>query len=368
MRPSQHSISRHTPKSVNAQSIRKVSRSTKESHYVRFLSTLLPGGGPSTAVAVFFTIGLTPVLRALFLVAGGALAAAVLPPFLIIVVPVEVLEVLLVLLTDRISVGPLLTPRLGLDTTGLLVGFGACGLLALRPNVLAFDRVDLVLPMTTLTAFRVAASAADLAGAINFGGIIGFSGETGREIFVFCEGSRIVCIGGWGRVRELDDFGESIVEGFGAWRDVCPAVTFVRFLGFGSKWVESEAFSLPEFSISSLYAGILELRPLKYEWPANLFLLSPFRRVELVSFAHWVSAETVSFSEEGGLAITEASRSADTAFCCCFLVSRYFVNNSPMFALRSEVGMRLIRSSIRVRRLLACNAYCARSLRARSVT
>ena len=185
------------------------------------------------AGAAFFTIGLILVLTALFLLAGAALAVIVFPPFLVIVVPVEVLEVLLVLLTDRISVGPLLTPRLGLVTAGLFVGLGACGLLALRPNVPAFARVDLVLPMTTLTAFRVAASAADLAGAINFGGITGFSGETGREIFVFCNGSCTACTGDWGRVRELDDFGESIVEGFGAWRDARPAVTFARFLGFG---------------------------------------------------------------------------------------------------------------------------------------
>lgn len=204
------------------------------------------------AGAAFFTIGLVLVLAALFLLARAALAVIILPPFLVIVVPVEVLEVLLVLLTDRISVGPLLTPRLGLVTTGLFVDLGGCGLLALRPNVPAFARVDLVLPMTTLTAFRVAASAADLAGAINFGGITGFSGETGREIFVFCNGSCIACIGDWGSVRELDDFGESIVEGFGAWRDARPAVTFARFLGFG-RWLESETFSLPELSISSLY-------------------------------------------------------------------------------------------------------------------
>ena len=83
------------------------------------------------------------VLTAVLLPAAAALAAVVLP-FLMIVVPVELLEVLLVLLTDRISVGPLLAPRLGLDTTGLLVGFGACGLLAFRPNVPAFARVAFV--------------------------------------------------------------------------------------------------------------------------------------------------------------------------------------------------------------------------------
>jgi hypothetical protein len=69
------------------------------------------------------------------------------------VVPVEVPEVLLVLLTDRISVGTLLTPRFGLVATGLLAGLGACGLLALRPNVLVLARVVFVLATTTLTAF-----------------------------------------------------------------------------------------------------------------------------------------------------------------------------------------------------------------------
>lgn len=159
---------------------------------------------------------------------------AVLPPFLIIVVPVEVAEALLVLLTDRTSVGTLFAPRFGRVATGLLVGLGACGLLALRPIVLVFALVDLVLPMTTLTAFRVAAIAADLPGATNFGGIIGFNGEAGRERVVLC-GSCMECVGDWGRVRELDDFGESTVDGFGAWRDACPAVTFIRFLGFGSR-------------------------------------------------------------------------------------------------------------------------------------
>ena len=145
-------------------------------------------------------------------------------------------------------------------------------------------------------------------------------------------------------------------------------MTFVRFLGFESGWLVSAAFSLPEFSISSLLAKVSELSILEHGWLANLFLFSPFGRAGLVSFMHWVSAEKVSFSDEGGLVVIEASRSAATAFCSCFLISRYFVNNSPMFALRSEFGMRLIRSSIRVRRLCACNAYCARSLRARSVT
>lgn len=118
----------------------------------------------------------------------------------------------------------------------------------------------------------------------------------------------------------MDDFGESIVAGFGAWRDDRPAVTFARFLGFG-RWLVSEAFSLPELSISSLYPGTLEQRSLKCEWRANLFLLSPFERVGLVIFAYRISAETVSFSGAGGLLVIEGSRSAGTAFCSCFLIS-----------------------------------------------
>lgn len=39
-----------------------------------------------------------------------------------------------------------------------------------------------------------------------------------------------------------------------------------------------------------------------------------------------------------------------------------------MLALRKAFGMRLTRNSMRVRRLCACRAYWARSLRARSVT
>lgn len=51
-----------------------------------------------------------------------------------------------------------------------------------------------------------------------------------------------------------------------------------------------------------------------------------------------------------------------------FVFSRCFATSSPIFALRRDFGMRLMRSSMRVRRLCACNAYCALNFRARSVT
>ena len=131
-------------------------------------------------------------------------------------VPVDVAEVLLVLLTDRVSGGILFTPRFGLVTAGLLIGLGACVLPALRPNMLAFSRVDFDLPTTTLTLFRVGAAAVDWAGTANFGGIEGLNGEVGRERLAFSGESYVICVGGWRRVRELDDLGESTVDGFGA--------------------------------------------------------------------------------------------------------------------------------------------------------
>ena len=45
-----------------------------------------------------------------------------------------------------------------------------------------------------------------------------------------------------------------------------------------------------------------------------------------------------------------------------------FSNSSPMVALRRAMGIRFTRLSIRARRSFAWRAYCARSLRARSVT
>lgn len=233
-------------------SIGKVSlREPKGGPHVLFRKTLLPGGGASTGTATFFAAGLALALVILFLLAIAALAAVGLVPLLIIVVPVEVPEVLLLLLTERLSTGALFTPRLGLVVAGLGAGLGAGGLLALRPNVLAFARVDLVFPITTLTALRVAAIAADLAGATIFGGIISFNGEVECDGFVFCGGSSTERIGDWGRVRELDDFGESTVEGLSTWRDASLAATLVRFLGFNNG---SGAFSLPEVSISVLNA------------------------------------------------------------------------------------------------------------------
>lgn len=52
----------------------------------------------------------------------------------------------------------------------------------------------------------------------------------------------------------------------------------------------------------------------------------------------------------------------------CVAEALCFSSSSPMLALRKETGIRLTRRSMRARRSLACRAYWARSLRARSVT
>lgn len=95
-----------------------------------------------------------------------------------IVVPADVLESLLLLLTDRLSIGTFSIPRLVLVAAGLAV---ADGLVAFRP-VLAFARVGLALSFVMLVKFAVAVIAAALAGEPDLNGGIGFSGEAGWDM------------------------------------------------------------------------------------------------------------------------------------------------------------------------------------------
>lgn len=95
-----------------------------------------------------------------------------------IMVPVDVLEALLLLLTDRFSTGTFSIPRLGLVAAGLAV---ADGLVAFRP-VLAFALVGLPLSFVTIVKSAVAVIVAAFAGEADLNGGIGFSGEAGREM------------------------------------------------------------------------------------------------------------------------------------------------------------------------------------------
>lgn len=69
------------------------------------------------------------------------------------------------------------------------------------------------------------------------------------------------------------------------------------------------------------------------------------------------------------LSIDADNDDAAAAFCVSLLAAlECLSNNSPIVMFLNDVGMRFTRSSIRVCRLCAWSAYCARSLRARSVT
>ena len=86
----------------------------------------------------------------------------------------------------------------------------------------------------------VAARAADFEGEIVVRTELGLRGEAGREMW----GRWGERMGECGKVRELEDLGERIVDGLVGWRVV--AAVLVRFLGLerGSVWEGSGAFSL----------------------------------------------------------------------------------------------------------------------------
>jgi len=100
---------------------------------------------------------------------------------------------------------------------------------------------------------------------------------------------------------------------------------------------------------------------------AYLFLLVPR---DLGAADEFASSETAVcfWAWAGLLTVSTAFVCFDSPFCFPSDISMYFSRSSPIFAFRVDVGIRLIRSSILVRRLCACRAYCARSFRARSVT
>lgn len=142
----------------------------------RVRSTRRPAAGASAfALATFFPAALTPTP---FLV--GALAAGGAFAFdFTTVVPVDVAEVLLLLLTVRVSVavGPVGAPLLGrtADVLGSIAGFDA-----LRP-VAATVRPDFGFSPTICARVVVAARTAVLAGDATLIGDAGFSGEVGRK-------------------------------------------------------------------------------------------------------------------------------------------------------------------------------------------
>ena len=103
-----------------------------------------------------------------------------LPSFCIMVVLVELLEVLLLLLTERLSGAIFFMTRFGLVIAGFA---GGGGFVALDLPV-AFVRIGLEGLFSTLTTLVIAAAAVDFASEANFGGIMAFK-EAGMERFDF---------------------------------------------------------------------------------------------------------------------------------------------------------------------------------------
>lgn len=174
------------------------------SPHALFLKTLRAGGGIAVLAVTFFPTARTPT--ASFFAAEAAFLV-----FFTMVVPVEMAEMLLWLLTFLTSSDSLATstPRFGLTAAAFVV----VGLVALRPPA-AFGRPGLAFSFTMLARSAVAAAAAALAGDANLIGEIGFRGDVGSAKCGFCGDLSSIRTGDWGRVRELADFGERTVEGF----------------------------------------------------------------------------------------------------------------------------------------------------------
>lgn len=125
----------------------------------RFLNTLLPAGGGSAVAVAFFPAALTPA--PFFSVVGAFFA------FLTIVVPVDIAELLLVLLT-------VLSPSISCLFSGAFFDLAAAFPAA------ALGRPGFGLSGTILARVAVAAAAAatfDLVGEV-----IGFNGDAVREL------------------------------------------------------------------------------------------------------------------------------------------------------------------------------------------
>ena len=219
--------------------------------YALFLKILLPAGGAS---ATFFPAALTPSLT-FFFWAADAVVFWDRPPFFTTVVAFEVVDVLLWLLTVRISgMGGGSIPRFERVDAGF-VG-AAAFVVGFRPAV-AFPRATLGLLVAGSAMWFVAATAANLAGEPGvtnencFEGLAGFNGDTGRERWSFWGEPKTGRTGDWS-VREFRDLGESTLEGFVTWREGALVAFFGRFLGFGILCAGSGVFSLSAFSKCSL--------------------------------------------------------------------------------------------------------------------
>lgn len=172
-------LEHHVAHNFDCQLCFKALRAPRSLHQGLFLKTLLPIAGPSVPAVNFFPAATT--LRFFFLVAAETLAAVgALAPFFTTVVPVDIFDVLLLLLAQRISATAgacvFAAPRLVRDTAGFAVAL-AVGFVAFLP-VVALERVGFGFSLTIFAKLAVAAIAAHFAGD---GGSAGFRGEAGCD-------------------------------------------------------------------------------------------------------------------------------------------------------------------------------------------
>ena len=317
-----------------------------------FLSTLLPCSGASTAGTFFVTAFPFPFAAATGFGAG----------FVTTVVAVEVFDAALTVLLWSFG-----TIAAVIDSTpffarviGAVFIFAAAVAGFLVALAAAAPRVRVALGFSCAwfagAAFMVlvAAIAAALAGDAGFGPVgtvmLGLSGEVACERRLLWGEPSCGRVGLWwgARARELEDLGERTVAGFEGW----------WLLGFG-RFLDCRGI---------VGSGVFSLSSSAEKW--SLGRLVPCGRGGAVSVVGFLGGATVDFAIAGRSGASAFSASCFVSlFEVCFRVlSRYLSYSSPMFAVRIAVGTRLTRNSILARRLWACNAYCARSFRARSVT
>ena len=136
--------------------------------------------------------------------------------FFTIIVPVDMAELLLVLLT-------VLNPSDSVTDSCSRFDFAVAGF----PPA-PFGRPGFGFTIAILANDAVAATVSAFTG-----GTLGFRGDAGRELKDFWGEPKVGRIGDCGRVREFADLGERTVDGFGGRREAASLATFVLFFGFG---------------------------------------------------------------------------------------------------------------------------------------
>ncbi len=319
--------------------------------YALFRSTLPVAVVAGAAVAVFaaaaffvlapvtpFLIVLITVLLAV--VAGAALLAVVVVRFLTTVDVLPSLDSLTPLTLRAVRVVAVrVAGAAGAAVAPLLVLVAVA--VPLVPEPLEELAVDALVAFRCVVPVRVARAFSTMLLSILVALAV-FVGETGRAIMDLAGdgGAR-----SRGIARVLDDVGESTCPGL---REGSVAVgPRALFLGLSMR---STMFSLSRPEIWSLNTGVSRCPYHGHSKFTNLSRLTVRVDADMAVAGRDPLPRVggLSFSGTGGGRLEVA---AFSIFCCWSL--EYLINKSPIFALRRDMGIRLIRISMRVRRLWA---------------